>query len=942
MMNARRLWSMTGGAVSGRVEEYAKYSAEQQSAQAGLGLTSEYTGAGADVIRQKNNLTDFERANQKAAWNTFSPLFNAVSGAFGGTDPNKPGLINYASNNLALGVGLPIAAGFAGSIAGMAGMGTIAGVGGAAASTGLAGGLTGLAGAALPAAIPIALGLTAAQALGEPIREEQNFGMAATEKIEDFARNFNKTLGAQTVGTAMSDEEWRKSKETRWYYGKQSEAATLGDTVSAQTDNKVSRELATNLSAMVAKTTGLSYEQLNTKQGQGMIAQLGLYPDQQGMQQRFDVAQTATRLGGAQFGSDQYMKTVAQAMDNSKFTNKDVLKAQETAGRVSNLAEVGRGLGVELPELGNLEFLANATPQQKMQAEKIGRFDQRTWSNMARQMLSGDISRTGQQSTTLVPGMSFMGKQLIPETTLPSSKTLGTEQIRQLITTEANGLQPLGTLTTGNFSQVARQTGLQGIGYTPMQAMTMPLMSTAQIESQQRNVRDTYQQFQNQQQLGDWGRNQVYALGGKIGDQSFAGSFNLQAASQAESVRHSRQQMAFEGGTVGGGYGWMNTDLKGLKGMSVTELGGAGLNYKQALEAIEFQKKSSDISRGYQREDAQISWQRGTTQNQWQGQDLLVNFNRSMEQFNWSLKDLNTNFQRGQQGFQWQQQGLNLQANQSAVNFGWQVEDIDTAMRYSTGRERRQLTKQRERAATSFGFTEQGLNLQQEQLTTKQKWAGEDFTKETSRLEERRKWAEQDFEKEKSRLETRQEWLDEDLERALKRIGEQAELEDEQLTKRRKDLEDELKLNSLRFKDNKTNLETIAGIQKKQLEDSIKQFKIDAAARKEAIDKSIEHTLEITELSDAAAALSVVQKAMFDNFAFQVSNPDGPVPTAMRMFVQNATQSLTAPDDYSLLGGFKLFVKAALDSMKGNAFAGVSAEGTPELPRDYTPPPGKR
>jgi hypothetical protein len=941
MMNARRLWGMTGGAFAGRVEDYAKYSAEQQTALTGLGLTSEYTGAGADVIRQKNNLMDFERANQKAAWNIGSPVFNAISGVFGGGDPNRPGFANYASNLLALGVGLPIATGFAGSIAGMAGLGTIAGVGGAAASTGLAGGLAGIAGATLPVSALAALGLAGAYAVGEPFRENQNFGMAATERMVEYNWRMSQASKGKLFDTSTgeTEEEHQRWKEKQWWYGTQSEERALGEIVSRQTDNKVSRDIATSIAASVSKTSGLSYEQLNTEQGRAMIAKLGLYPDQQGMEERVGLALTAARLGGAQFGSDQYMKTIAQVMDNSKFTNRDVLRAQEAAQRMSQLSETGRSLGVELPELGNLEFLANATPQQKMQLEKIGRFDQRTWSDMARQALAGQM-----RERVSAPGI-----------TGTAPYTPDVEQMRRLITMEANGLQPLGTLTTMDFSQTARQVGLQGIGYTAQQAATMPLMSTAQIEAQSRYQRDYYNQYQYQQQLSELQRSTAYAMGGRVEVPvgptgaalankvyDFAGSFNLQQQSQAEQLRHSRQSMAFEGGTFGGrGYGWMGKSLSELQKMSVEELGQSGGDYKRALEAMEFQKRSSDISRGYQREDAQISWQRGTTQLGWQGQDLLTNFNRSMEQFNWSLKDLNTNFQRGQQGFAWQQQGLNLQANQQAVSFGWQLEDIDTAMRYSTGRERRQLARQRERAATTFGFQEQGLNLQQEQLKTREKWAEEDFAKETARLEERRKWAEQDFEKEKKRLEVRQEWLDEDLARALKRIEEQAALEDEQLAKRKKDLQDEAKLNSLRFADNKKNLETMAGIQKRQLNDSIKQFEIDKTYREDAIKMAQEHTLEMTKLADAAAAIGAVQKAMFDDFAFQVSNPDGPVPTAMRLFVQNVADAFSDQDSagqYSktLIGGFKVFFKAAQDFMAAQMFGQQSDQ--PEPPIDYGGP----
>ena len=74
MFNAQRLWRLTGGGVTDRLAGYAQYSMEQQASSAGMGLTNQFSGAGLDVVRARNNLSDFGLANQRAAWNTYGGL----------------------------------------------------------------------------------------------------------------------------------------------------------------------------------------------------------------------------------------------------------------------------------------------------------------------------------------------------------------------------------------------------------------------------------------------------------------------------------------------------------------------------------------------------------------------------------------------------------------------------------------------------------------------------------------------------------------------------------------------------------------------------------------------------------------------------------------------------------------------------------------------------
>lgn len=857
MMNAKRLWGMTGGAVEGRLGEYAKFSAEQQSAMAGLGLTNQFTGAGADIIRQQNNLTDFERGNQRAAWNTYNPLFNMVSGAFGGTDPSRPGFLNYASNNVALGVGLPIAAGFAGSIAQQAGFGTLKGVAGAGASTGIAGALTGVAGKALPWMAAGSLAISAAQAMGEPIREGQDWGSAATERLYD--------MSWQNRAQYKTDEEYRKSKESQWWYGKTSAAATLGDTISAETDNKVSREMATNIAAMVSKTVGLSYEQLNTEQGRKLVSTLGAYPDQQGMQTRYDLGQSIARLGGVQYGSDQFMGTITKVMDNKNFTEADRLNAQLSVEKLSGLGEMGRTLGADSSWMNNPELLANMTAEQKLRYSKFGSGDRRSWSAVGRRM--GEAAGAN-----------------------------------ELITTELDSNLALGTLTTGELSPIARFQGLTARGYSASQAAGMPLQSLASIEFQQRQQRDAQQAFQVAQQYRGLNLNQAQAFGGFFsqgngqmtynGSQltqgqsgyNFAGSFNIQQQQANLGFSSAMAGLALSGGTLGGGYGWKGFNLGQLQGSSLTELGTAGLNYRQSLEAMEIQRRNSGVDRGYAAQDAWTSFNRGNTQLDWSQQDLTTNFSRSIQQLNYSLADLSTNFGRNQTQQGWQKEGIMLQANRSALQFGWGNEDIDEAMRFATGRDRRKLARQRERNTIEYGMGVDSTNRELGHLEERSKWAEEDYQKEVGRTEERRRWMASDFDKELGRIETRRGWLDEDLARALARIGQQAGVEDEAYAKRKKDLKDELDLASKGHANSMAQTKASFALQQSSIDDAIASFKLEAENQKVVLENNQKNWELTTQLSDNYANITAVMQAQADQFAYNFGNADGPVVKALESF----------------------------------------------------------
>jgi hypothetical protein len=73
---------------------------------------------------------------------------------------------------------------------------------------------------------------------------------------------------------------------------------------------------------------------------------------------------------------------------------------------------------------------------------------------------------------------------------------------------------------------------------------------------------------------------------------------------------------------------------------------------------------------------------------------------------------------------QWTQADWQYQATTRELNYGWQAEDLNEAIRYSSGRERRDLIKQRDRAALSYNLEGEQVVTQQDRQ--KQLWAEED------------------------------------------------------------------------------------------------------------------------------------------------------------------------------------------------------------------------
>jgi hypothetical protein len=192
--------------------------------------------------------------------------------------------------------------------------------------------------------------------------------------------------------------------------------------------------------------------------------------------------------------------------------------------------------------------------------------------------------------------------------------------------------------------------------------------------------------------------------------------------------------------------------------LSIKELGQLGLGERQFME------RWLMGGRAQQR------------QAEWGLEDIERQRERGLVRLGWQEQDLRTGYGRGQQQFGWQAEDLAFRGAQQSLGFGWQMEDIEEGMRYATGRQRRRMMRQRERATIQFGMGMGQLEREDERLQQRRQWADEDFAKELDRINIRRGWLDEDYDRAKSRLEERTGWNEELHQLSLKHHHENMEL----------------------------------------------------------------------------------------------------------------------------------------------------------------------
>ena len=193
------------------------------------------------------------------------------------------------------------------------------------------------------------------------------------------------------------------------------------------------------------------------------------------------------------------------------------------------------------------------------------------------------------------------------------------------------------------------------------------------------------------------------------------------------------------------------------------QMAGLGAQWTYQHQMWDIQQDQIDLSQAYQMQ--QFGFQEASI-----GMGLSQTMERLGRQearlgttSRWGMENLEIGIQRQRVQFGWQEQDLAFRGAQNQLQFGWQMEDFEEAERFATGRQRRQIRRQRERATISFGM---GMGQLAEQ---------------GDRLEQRRGWAEEDFDRERDRHGQRLEWAREDIGMSRRHASERAGLATQRL-----------------------------------------------------------------------------------------------------------------------------------------------------------------
>jgi hypothetical protein len=206
-------------------------------------------------------------------------------------------------------------------------------------------------------------------------------------------------------------------------------------------------------------------------------------------------------------------------------------------------------------------------------------------------------------------------------------------------------------------------------------------------------------------------------------------------------------------------------------------------------------------------EDRQTAAQRSSQQanfsDQWKQMQLSNQFGIARENNQFTRMNVNNEYQNAQfsaqynqfqQGQQWTQQDWQYQDTTHQLNFGWQMEDINENIRFASGRQRKDLVKQRDRAALTENLSEDNTDTQRERQ--KQLWAQqeEQYAKQKTYMAQMQQLDLESFNINKSQRETFFKMDVETYSRHLKEYEAETKLQDELKELQRKYQYDQIQL----------------------------------------------------------------------------------------------------------------------------------------------------
>ncbi|MFA5379491.1 MAG: hypothetical protein WC455_27285, partial [Dehalococcoidia bacterium] len=269
-----------------------------------------------------------------------------------------------------------------------------------------------------------------------------------------------------------------------------------------------------------------------------------------------------------------------------------------------------------------------------------------------------------------------------------------------------------------------------------------------------------YQQ-QRQVQLAQTALSRATTAGGMYGGTQFTGSFGFQAQGLANQQAQFMQNWQLQGQQMQLGRQWQ------LQG------------FEWQQQDMATNRARSLVQRGWQATDLDTGFGRANVRFDWQEQDLLrqkAQTQRGNEYNLWNMgwQQRVTGMQRG-----WQEEDWEWGSQQRQQSYGWSLEDINESIRFASGRQRKQLLKQRERMTITQAQGEERADTEEERAREMWRMEDERFQKQMERFDEERALEDENWQIQFERLQTQRQWTEDDYNRDKQRMGEKNSWEDE-------------------------------------------------------------------------------------------------------------------------------------------------------------------
>jgi hypothetical protein len=727
MFNLQRAWRMTGGVVQGGMEDYAKYAAGQQQSISQMGGTAGFTGPVADVIGQQNALKRAGLAMGKAGWDMFGWIPQLIGGME--ADPNKPGGLAYMANaGLVLG-GATVTTGLAGNLAS-----NVLGAQGLGSALTKGAGFIGT--RVLPAAM-LGLGIeevgrafSAGQ--GNPYADDpgrfMRSGIAELRALPQTAF----ALATAPITSVFGDAtQARYAQETRERY--QREAGLSTEKSEAQRQYEKYTALGTGLESKVktidagkglevynaiAQMTGISDGSLENRVVEKLAEEIARQGAGEAQFKKAQMGVEIGRMAGVQYGDPRLASYGASTMG---LMPNQFMQLSETMQRISPFTEYARTFGIQMPQV-NAQSLGALSKQDQLGLGRLAQGHELTWSRAAySQMTTGEsglpMGLQLNEPSAMMPVNPRSGLQIGQDwgSSIMFQNSMANNYVRRYLNMVPGfSLSGMGDGETSAFAMGNRAYDATGYG-----------VQAAGFDLRRDQVRFGQQWQQAERAL------QYTAVTGRGG----SADESIKSSIFGESGFQGADKFTVNAGTVTirvGDRAKLVTDT--VTGQAIT--GRGQWQFEDWQRALSRTNQESQF--GFQAESLEMG-----------DRQFRERMGQQQNRFSWE-----TNFQREGMGLQWEKmqtqyqwgmEDIAFKGNQQTLGYGWQMQDIDEALRYSTGRERRQLLKRQERETVQYGMSMGRLDTEEDRLGQRREWDEEEFGRQQEYFEKRVEWTQQEM-----------------------------------------------------------------------------------------------------------------------------------------------------------------------------------------------------